>query len=41
MTISCSGELGAKLAALVGLLHPLSRFRRVGVLSGLGAPAVA
>lgn len=40
MMISCSGELGAKLAALVGLLHPLSRFRRVGVLSGLGVPAV-
>lgn len=41
MTISCSGELGAELAALMGLLCTLSGFRWAGVLSGLDAPAFA
>lgn len=41
MMISCSGELGAELGALVGLPRTLREFRWVGVLSGLGTPAVA
>lgn len=40
MTISCSGEQGAELAALLGLLCILCGFTWVGVLNGLGVPAL-